>query len=257
MKQYYIMDSTKGGNAEITPLFAGEEKCEKGHTFGPFVRECCLIHFCISGEGRLTDKYGSHKVKPGEMFIIRPGEVTVYSADTKNPWHYRWVSFVGRECEKFNTDRSVYKTPLGISERLAEAIEIGELAPEIYKSIIYELIYLLFKKEAAEAKTDDQLHKIRKHIHYNYMYDIKVSSLSQSFGIERSHLYRTFKKRYGISVKEYISSVRLEKAKEFLSGGFNVSETARLVGYNDEFNFSKAFSKKFGTPPSQAKKKVK
>ena len=85
------------------------------------------------------------------------------------------------------------------------------------------------------------------------MRKITVSSLAESFGFDRSYLYRIFKKRYGIGIKEYIIKVRLEKGKELLKEGFSVKESAHLVGYDDEFNFSKVFKKEYGVAPSRVR----
>ena len=83
--------------------------------------------------------------------------------------------------------------------------------------------------------------------------DISAESVGRSFGYERTYLYRIFKKRYGIGIKEYIINVRMENARQFLIDGRSVGETAALTGYKDEFNFSRAYKKHFGIPPSQSK----
>ena len=83
---------------------------------------------------------------------------------------------------------------------------------------------------------------------------INVEKISSMFGFERSYLYRLFKKEYGISVKEYIIKVRMDKAKELLKSGSTVADVAELVGYSDEFAFSKAFKKYLGISPLSFKK---
>ena len=85
------------------------------------------------------------------------------------------------------------------------------------------------------------------------MLDITVDSISRLFGFERSYLYRIFKKRYGIGIKEYITEVRMQKAAEFLKDGFSVKESAHMVGYIDEFNFSKAYKSRYGISPSKVR----
>ena len=85
------------------------------------------------------------------------------------------------------------------------------------------------------------------------MEDITVDRLGREFGFERTYLYRIFKQRYGLSPKEYITAVRMEQAKKLLLGGYSVKIAAYMVGYQDEFNFSKAYKKRFGVPPSGQK----
>ena len=249
MKNIILSDENE--NRPVKALFIGEQRCKPKHSFGPYIRQHFLIHIVLSGKGQLTDKYGTHKIGAGELFIIRPGETTVYTADEREPWHYVWIGFDGEEAERFDTECSVYKAPFDLGRKLQGLVEKSETAREAYIAIIYELTYHLFAKAASAP---DKLSQIKAYIEYKYMEDITVSALTATFGFERSYLYRMFKTRYGIGLKEYIMSVRFERAKGFLEGGHTVAETAYLVGYKDEFNFSRAFKKLIGKSPSEYKK---
>ena len=252
MKELIITD--ENAFDDISPIFTGDEACTAGHRFGPAVRECYLIHFCLSGHGVLQDMYGKHHIKAGELFIIRPGEITVYSADTNEPWHYIWIAFTGKRAKKFNTGRSVYPYSDEIGKRLWSLIEQDVVYAERYISVIYDLMCELIYDPSEPPETEDKLHKVRKYIKYNYMHDLRVEALSRTFGFERSYLFRIFKARYGVSVKDYITKTRMENAKKLLASGYTVCECAHLVGYDDEFNFSKAFKKYCGVSPSSFKK---
>lgn len=238
--------------ADLLPLFVGHEECESGHSFGPYVRDYYLLHFCIGGQGTLKNRHGTHNIRKGQMFIIRPGEVTTYTADRDNPWEYVWIAFRGRAATVFDAEPSVIPIPGGIEEHLTEHIKSGTSAPEIYLSILYELIYSLFCKQKP-TQTTDKLRQIKRYINYNYMLPLSVEGLAKSYGFERSYLFRIFKARYGVGIKEYIIRVRMRCARQFLEEGCTVSECAHLVGYEDEFNFSKAFKKHYGISPSDVK----
>ena len=253
-KQYVI---ERGGEfSDISPIFIGEHNCDSGHSFGPYVREYYLIHFCLSGCGVLKDKNGNHKISSGDLFIIRPGEITKYTADKKTPWSYCWIAFHGSRANAFATAESVFKTPGGMGKRFKELIALGIHTPEIYISFIYELMHRLFL-ERSGARDGDKIEKLRQYIRYNYMENLRVSALAHSFGFERSYLYRIFKKRYGVGIKEYITEVRMEYAGKFLSDGYTVSESAHMVGYDDEFNFSKSFKRRFGVSPSELRARAR
>ncbi len=250
MKQFMINDRP----ADTLILFAGDHKCDKGHSFGPYIREHYLIHFCISGSGVIVDKYGEHRVRAGELFIIRPGELTTYTADEREPWHYIWIAFSGSIGDRLLDIKTVNRSPEGIAERLASLVDIDEDCSLLYKALVYELVYRLTADKDTEDDCPDRLSKIRRYIRYNYMERLRISDIASAFGFERSYLYRSFKRRYGISIKGYITKVRLKRARELLEAGYNVGESAHLVGYEDEFNFSKAFKKHFGISPLGAKK---
>ena len=235
----------------VCPIFVGEEECESEHTFGPFVRDHYIIHICLTGKGVLRDKFGTHKISAGELFIIRPGESTVYTADKEEPWHYVWLAFTGKLAKEFDTGRSVYPSPIEIKRRLPELIRVGENSAYAYTAMIYELIYHLFSKK----QSTDKLSEIKAYIDYNYMQSINVESITKLFGFERSYLYRIFKERFGVGVKEYILEVRTERAKQFLADGYTVASTAFMVGYRDEFNFSRAFKERVGISPLEYKKR--
>lgn len=239
------------GFSDIIPLFSGEEICKSSHSFGPFVRDYHIIHFCLSGKGKLFDKFGSHEIKEGEFFVIRPGETTIYTADKNEPWHYIWIAFSGSLASVFNTEKSVYAFDGELKRELVSLIKEDEDSPEAYAPILYRLLRIFCDSKKSHG---DKLLKIKSYIDYNYMNNLSVELLAETFAFERSYLFRIFKARFGIGVKEYLTSVRMERAIGFLREGHSVSECASLVGYSDEFNFSKAFKKRFGTSPSKYKK---
>ena len=236
---------------DITPLFVGREACESGHSFGPYIREYYLVHFCLSGKGVLKNQHGTHTISAGQLFVIRPGEITTYTADKKDPWEYVWIAF--RSDEKyFNGSVSVFDTPVALDDKLIGLLTKEPLSRDGCFSVIYDLIYLTEDRDDTDGG-DERVRRIRRYIKYNYMRPISVSSIAESFGFDRTYLYRAFKSRYSIGIKEYITEVRMEKAMEFLTDGFSVKESAHMVGYADEFNFSKAYKSRYGISPSKVR----
>ena len=236
---------------DIAPIFSGYEACERGHKFGPAAREYYLIHFCLKGKGTLHDKHGSHKVAQGELFVIRPQEITTYVADKSDPWEYSWVAFSGDMANAFDTEKSVYTAPSGLGEKVKELSRENVTAPSAYISLVFELIYRLFREKKEES---DLAQRLKRYIDFNYMNDVSVASLSATFGFERSYLYRVFKEEFGVSIKECLIQARLNQAKALLSEGFSVAEAALAVGYRDPFGFSRAFKAHFGIPPKALKR---
>ena len=122
-----------------------------------------------------------------------------------------------------------------------------ESSPYIFISLLYQLIYSIFSNKSDNS---DVISKVIQYINFNYMTEITIKNLSLQFNFEQSYLYRLFKKKTKMSIKEYIIKTRMEQAKTLLSLGYTVSNTAFAVGYNDPFNFSKSYKKYFGTTPS-------
>lgn len=238
------------GESGLTPVLAGYERCRPSHSFGPAVRKYYLLHFCLSGKGTLYDKNGTHRIGAGEFFVIRPDEVTTYTADADEPWEYTWIGFLGSRADNFRRTASVIPTPSGIAERLYDLTRGEVRAEEPYISLLYELVYRIFTG-GEEDNSTERLRRLHRYLKFNYMKDLRVSELAREYGFDRSHLYRVFKARYGIGIKEYLTRERMANAARLLADGFSVSESAAMVGYTDAFNFSKAFKEHFGVPPSK------
>lgn len=242
----------KSESQDLSPIFFGAQTCAKNHSFGPHTRNYYIIHFCLSGCGKLQDKFGEHNISTGQLFIIRPNEITTYIADAVTPWEYVWIAFEGKIANIFKTDRSVYLYPKEIAQTLLSLVKKEESSPNIFISLLYQLIYFIFSNKSDNS---DVVSKVIQYINFNYMTEITVKNLSLQFGFEQSYLYRLFKKKTKMGIKEYIIKTRMEQAKALLSLGYTVSNTAFAVGYSDPFNFSKSYKKYFGIAPISDKNK--
>ena len=71
--------------------FAGHEQCEPGHSFGPAIRPCYIIHFILSGKGKFFCDNVEYDLGANQAFLIEPTAMTFYQADFEDPWHYLWI----------------------------------------------------------------------------------------------------------------------------------------------------------------------
>lgn len=75
--------------------------------------------------------------------------------------------------------------------------------------------------------------------------------LAQELGMSVSTLQRLFKAAYGTSVVDFQRTERLKAARtQLLEGGLTVGEVGYRAGYSTLSNFSSAFQRAFGYPPS-------
>lgn len=112
--------------------------------------------------------------------------------------------------------------------------------------------------EIQKAVSQDQTlsKKIQEYIQENYRDpDLNISIASQHFGMTPSYLSSIYKKQTGGSLLEYINTVRINHAEEFLNQGYAVVEVAQMAGFRDSGTFIRVFKKKKGITPGQLKKK--
>lgn len=72
-----------------------------------------------------------------------------------------------------------------------------------------------------------------------------------------SVLYRKMKSLTGMTVNEFVKSIRFNEARKLLETGvYPVGEVASMIGFEDSKYFSKEFRKTFGKTPNEMKKHV-
>jgi len=82
-----------------------------------------------------------------------------------------------------------------------------------------------------------------------------VNELARQVGMSVSVLYRKIRSLTGMTVNDFVKTVRFSEAKKLLeSGAYNVSEVATLIGYDSSRHFSNEFKKVFGQNPSETKR---
>ena len=90
----------------------------------------------------------------------------------------------------------------------------------------------------------------------NYAKNISIELLSRIVGVDRTYFYRLFKESTKISPKEYLSNLRIEKAKMLLcNSNMNIKEIALSVGFSNYLSFERVFKEKSGVNPTIYRKK--
>jgi len=87
--------------------------------------------------------------------------------------------------------------------------------------------------------------------------DFGVNELALQIGMSVSVLYRKMKSLTGMTVNEFVKSIRFNEARKLLESGiYPVGEVASMIGFEDSKYFSKEFRKIFGKTPNEMKRHV-
>ena len=65
---------------------------------------------------------------------------------------------------------------------------------------------------------------------------------------------KLFKKAFGLSFIEYLTHLRIERAKSLLTQGMSVREVSDIVGFTEPNYFTRVFKKETGLTPSSYQK---
>jgi len=114
---------------------------------------------------------------------------------------------------------------------------------------LWELFSVLLERE---KKSISYVDKALDCLHSEYMYDLTIEKLAVRLGLDHSYFSALFRKKMGISPKQYLLNYRMNVAISFmLENGSSVSVAAYSVGYTDICNFSKMFKRHFGISPRE------
>jgi AraC-like DNA-binding protein len=111
---------------------------------------------------------------------------------------------------------------------------------------------LLERMEARYAASEQpSMERSITYIENHFSEKITTEGLSEIAGVSRSHYSILFKQLTGFPPNEYLSRLRVHRAKELLiSGTASLREIALKVGYKDEFYLSRRFKQQTGESPS-------
>ncbi len=123
-------------------------------------------------------------------------------------------------------------------------------------------ITLQYLKESVELMVEERRERstrpvrvIREYLDKHYMEEINLNQLSELVEMNASYVSSIFKKETGMSYSEYLTDLRIEKAKGLLvDTSDSIEVIAEKVGYHQARYFSRQFSKMVGLKPFEYRK---
>ena len=106
----------------------------------------------------------------------------------------------------------------------------------------------------SSEKSASLVEQAKDYIGKNYQKDISLDDVSRRIGISPYYFSKLFKEDEGEGFVEYLTRIRIEKAKELLmTTECSMKEICVMVGYADPNYFSRSFKKNVGVTPTEYK----
>jgi two-component system, response regulator YesN len=119
-----------------------------------------------------------------------------------------------------------------------------------FENLFYQICSRMEHKE--ENKNKSSIEFVAAYIEKNYDKDLNLTLLSEKVFLSTPYLSKIFKEEYGKTIKQYISEIRMEKAKELLKNpNLKIIDIAEKVGYDKVHGFLKQFKEYTGSTPGQ------
>ena len=253
---------------DLSLIECGYEKCEPDHSWEG-VKGFHILHFVLSGSGKLELNGTVYDLKAGDGFYIPFDKEARYWADHDTPWEYRWLGLMGVRAVSFVNRLELNEKPVFhmTREQLAEydaALKgvyedaIGETEYGEYLALgrVYSLLGSMLSHygvyDTKTCLTDEYIQRAVMLIKENYASQFEINDLCRELHLSRSYLYKIFMKRFKMPPSAYLLKFRLQKARDILeNGSCEIGLLAEKCGFNSHAYFSKCFREQYGVPPRE------
>jgi AraC-like DNA-binding protein len=222
--------------------------------------------FATRGAARVT--------AAGSSVVVRPGTVAHVAADEDaqvEPLNGEAVSYIYITYVAGHHAGAAQPAPFDVTwsfepdncdelvERARGLLELGE-QPDL-ESRLNQIIgaTAFIKGLFAEPRTQDApegLRRARAHIDAHYADPLTLEQLGSIAGLSPKRFSERFQQVYGQRPMSYIITRRVEHAQELLTSNMLVRDVAHLVGYDDQFYFSRIYKKYTGESPEAARRRL-
>lgn len=206
------------------------------------------------------------EVSAGHMVIYRPGDLQHYRYFAEDHPEVCWIHFTGFEAEKVLDEA-------GFLDKKILFCGVSSGYPELFRRIIRELLLI---RPCFEEFLPLYLRQIFSEIHRNqyenaltpcpnraemaqavhdfnesFTSAISIKDYAAAHHMSVCCFIRSFRLYMGMTPMQYVTSLRITRAKELLSStDYSIQEIGALVGYENPLYFSRIFKKQTGSSPS-------
>ncbi|MCR5667092.1 MAG: response regulator [Eubacterium sp.] len=150
--------------------------------------------------------------------------------------------FIPVELQQLKNLRSIYPTIDG--------------QKQLILSLSSSIITHLADQPDESSAPSKNVSRVLDYISIHYADNISLADTAEAVALSKSYLSDIFKKEIGITFLNYVTNLRIEKAKELLSDStMKMYEISDAVGFQDYTYFSQIFKKKTGMTLSEYRKR--
>jgi AraC-like DNA-binding protein len=232
-----------------------------------------IIIYCINGHGWVEIDKKRIDVAPSQFMAIPANTPHRYGSAVDDPWTIYWIHFKGQTSQYIvdlilkNTKN--YKPTLAYNanriklfEEIYTNLEKGYSADTLrYVNMTFShfLSSLLYEDKFNNLETAQENHVVALTIDLMQKRIGDLISLNEfaSFAnLSVSHFSVLFRSKTGYSPIEYFNHLKVQKACQYLTfTKMSIKEMAIMLGVEDQYYFSRMFSKLMDIPPTEYRKR--
>lgn len=257
-------DSQLHGGMEILQATCYE------HSYPPHFHDEFVIAAFARGAQRTRVCRENGIAAAGSVMIIAPGEVHTGEAVQRDEgWDYcafypgesllnevAQTVLSGKGAVNFGM-QGIRHDP-AMARRMLQAAALIKQSPDPLEKecVMYQILNLLVGhygertvKGSRQGVLRADIRQAIDFLHGSYTQSLSVKEIAQVAGLSEFYFMRTFQKMTGLSVHQYLTQIRLVRAKALLAKGVSAAQVASDIGFFDQSHLIKHFRAHFGTTP--------
>lgn len=137
----------------------------------------------------------------------------------------------------------------------AEYRQRDDLSPLAIDGLLRELLVAAARHgdgAAGSGVMPPWIRRVRDRLHDEFPRAPSLRSLADGAGVHPSHLVRAFRRHFHRAPAEYVTHLRIERARSALAASREpISEIALSLGFSDQAHFTRRFRAATGTTPAR------
>ncbi|MED0657299.1 helix-turn-helix domain-containing protein [Anoxybacillus ayderensis] len=146
----------------------------------------------------------------------------------------------------------------GLKRSYKEAWTAVRYVSSFSRAIHIDDVPITDEVEQIHIKTNGNvIEQVEMFLHENYCYDVTLEEVAKYVHLTPYYFSKLFKKETGQTFIDYLTHLRIEKAKQLMRDeGLTVKEACYRVGYKDPNYFSRVFKKVTNMTPTEYRQEV-
>jgi len=224
------------------------------------------VELVAEGEGSVVLNGRRFPLAPGSVFAYGPGIVHTIRNHTQHRMRKYYLVFAGREARAL-----LQATGLGQWKALHVAAlhELVDLFEALWRearedtalaralcATLARLLLLKIQQHAVPGsrtvpRSFKTYERLRRHIEEHHLRVHTIDEIARECHVTPMYASRLFRRFGRTGAYQFLLRLKMNHAAELLDEGLLVKETAARLGFADAFQFSRAFKRVHGVPPTQ------
>lgn len=220
-----------------------------------------------------SESAGTFNLMPGSVMLLYPNEWHRYRPLKRTGWKEYWIGFDGDTARRlvegsvfsisqpvlfmrdYQEIQRLYDTAIGYS--MEEKVGFQQIVVGILFQVFGHVHYNIKNKSRQSKSFMKQINRAKEIMQESITDDMDTPAIADQLNIGYALFRKKFKEFTGLSPRQYLLQLRLNRAKSLLLGtDLPVKIIAIKTGYESIYHFSKVFKEKTGLSPTQFREQV-